>query len=97
MKDINNLSDEELFKLLDERANELKKYTKPLGDYHTKKFASIDAANRGSTIEEDWSSVKRISQENQSKQDKSELKRLSDNQSWKDDVKYKKAGGEWID
>lgn len=96
MKNANDLTDEELFKLLDERATELKKVTKPLGDYHTKKFASIDAANRGSNIEEDWDSVKKISNNNQIEQDKKEIKRLNET-TWEKSIKVKKKGDGWID
>ena len=57
----NELSDEELDKLgkedfdsflqyLDAKAKYLKQFTKPLGQYHTKRFAALDAVNRGEEV-----------------------------------------------
>ena len=57
----NPLSDEELDKLgeenfdtfleyLDSKAEYLKQYTKPLGRYHTKRFAALDAVHQGKEV-----------------------------------------------
>jgi hypothetical protein len=37
---LDNMSDDELFKLLDERSKELNKYSRPLGRYHTKLYTA---------------------------------------------------------
>ena len=60
----NQLSDEELDKLgkedfdsfleyLDGQAEYLKQFSKPLSSYHTKRFASLNAAHQGKTISDD--------------------------------------------
>lgn len=57
----NELSDEELNKLgeenfddfldyLDQKTEHLKQFTKPLSSYHTKRFAALDAANKGKKL-----------------------------------------------
>ena len=60
----NPLTEEELDKLgnedfdsfldyLDQKANYLKKFTKPLDTYHLKKFASLDATDKGEMLNDD--------------------------------------------
>lgn len=60
----NELSDEELDKLgkenfddfldyLDQKAEYLKQFSKPLSSYHTKRYASISAATQGKEITEE--------------------------------------------
>lgn len=60
----NPLNEEELNKLgeedfdsfleyLDSKAEYLKKFTKPLDTYHLKKFASLDASDKGESLNDD--------------------------------------------
>ena len=60
----NPLTEEELDKLgnedfdsfldyLDQKANYLKQFTKPLDTYHLKKFASLDATDKGEMLNDD--------------------------------------------
>ena len=60
----NPLSDEQVDKLakedfdkfleyLDSQSEYLKKFTKPLSSYHTKRYASLNAAHQGKTISDD--------------------------------------------
>lgn len=60
----NPLNEEELNKLgeedfdsfleyLDSKAEYLKNFTKPLDTYHLKKFASLDASNKGEALDDD--------------------------------------------
>lgn len=58
------LSEEEFFEYLDTKAEYLKGFTKPLGEYHTKRYASLTAShlNRPMTDAE-YKSAKRIGKE----------------------------------
>ena len=62
-EELTGMSDEELFKYLDAKAEYLKQYTTPLSSYKTKKFASISSAI--SNTEFDYESVKKIAEENE--------------------------------
>ena len=71
----NELSDEELDKLgkedfdsflhyLDSKADYLKQFTKPLGTYHTKRFAAATAAQQGRQLtKEEFDAAQRIGKE----------------------------------
>lgn len=73
----NPLTDEELEQLgkddfdsmleyLDGQAAHLKKFTKPLSSYHTKRFASISAATQGKEItDEDLKAAEKIGKKNE--------------------------------
>lgn len=75
----NQLSDEELDELgkkdfdaflnyLDQKAEYLKKFSKPLSSYHTKRFASVSAAVSGKEFtEEDLKKSAEIGKENERK------------------------------
>jgi len=47
------MSDDELFKLLDERASELSKTTKPLGQYQAKRYAAISTLMSGKELDDE--------------------------------------------
>lgn len=64
-KELEQMTEEELFEYLDAKAAYLKQYTSPLSGYKTKKFASIGAAI--SNTEFDYDSVKQIAKENEQK------------------------------
>jgi hypothetical protein len=62
-KELEQMSEDELFAYLDAKAEHLKKHTSPLSSYHTKRFASISSAI--SNTEFDYDSVKKIAKENE--------------------------------
>lgn len=64
-KELEQMTEEELFKYLDAKAAHLVKHSSPLSSYYTKKFASISSAI--SETEFDYDSVKKIAKENEQK------------------------------
>ena len=61
---INQLSEDDFFEYLDSKAEYLKGFTKPLGEYHTKRFAVIAAAVEGRELtDKEFYSAKRIGKE----------------------------------
>lgn len=42
-EELNNLSDDELFELLDSRSKELNEYTRPIGSYEAKRYTAISS------------------------------------------------------
>ena len=50
---LDNMSDEELFKLLDERSNELNECSRPLGRYHTKLYTATSYFICGNEFDRD--------------------------------------------
>lgn len=64
-KELEQMTEEELFEYLDAKAEYLKQNTSPLSSYHTKRFASIGSAI--SNTEFDYDSVKKIAKENEMK------------------------------
>ena len=73
----NELSDEELDKIaaedfdvfldyLDQKSAYLKKFTKPLSSYHTKRYASIAAASSGKSLsKEDYDAAAKLGKKNE--------------------------------
>jgi hypothetical protein len=71
----NELTEEQLNKLgeddfdafldyLDQKAEHLKQFTKPLGEYHTKRYAAVSAAHQGKQLtEKEFQSAKKIGKE----------------------------------
>jgi hypothetical protein len=49
-KELESLSDESLMEYLDGKAEYLKQFSAPLPGYYLKRYAYIDAANRGSKV-----------------------------------------------
>jgi hypothetical protein len=49
---LDNMSDDELFALLDKRTDELKEISKPLGVYQTKRYAAISKAVSGEELDD---------------------------------------------
>ena len=45
-----NLSEDKFFEYLDSKAEYLKGFTKPLGQYHTKRYAAASAAAQGKQL-----------------------------------------------
>jgi thiaminase len=45
-----NLSEDKFFEYLDSKAEYLKQFTKPLGQYHTKRYAAASAAAQGKQL-----------------------------------------------
>lgn len=64
-KELEQMTEEELFEYLDAKAAYLKEHSSPLSSYHTKRFASIGSAI--SNTEFDYDSVKKIAKENEMK------------------------------
>ncbi len=59
-----NLTEEEFFQYLDSKSEYLKQFTKPLGEYHTKRFAVMNAAMEGRGLtEEEYQTAKKIGKE----------------------------------
>jgi len=50
---LDNMSDEELFTLLDKRTDELREISKPLGVYQTKRYAAISKAVSGEQLDDE--------------------------------------------
>jgi len=98
----NPLSDEELDKLakkdfdkfleyLDSQSEHLKKFTKPLSSYHTKRFASLSAAMQGKTIsEEELKAAEKIGKKNEQEATERISDRLEEFE--KNNPKYKDEG-----
>lgn len=73
---LSQLSEDDFFKYLDTKAEYLKQFTRPLGEYHTKRYASMSAAHQGRTLTNDeFESVKKIGKEG----DALNQKRIIDN------------------
>jgi hypothetical protein len=64
-KELEQMTEEELFEYLDAKAAYLKEHSSPLSSYHTKRFASIGSAI--SNTEFNYDSVKKIAKENEMK------------------------------
>lgn len=98
----NELSDKELDTLaekdfdmfldyLDQKAEYLKQFTKPLSSYHTKRFASISAATQGKQLTDDeLKKATEIGKENERKATEKIADRLAEYE--KNDPKYKDEG-----
>jgi hypothetical protein len=63
-EELKQMSDEQLFEYLDNKAAYLKQHTRPLSGYLTKKYASISSAV--SNREFDYDGVTKIAKENES-------------------------------
>ena len=97
----NPLSDEELDKLgkedfdtfleyLDSKAEYLKGFTKPLGQYHTKRFAAMDAQQQGKPITNELiESAGKIGKEGDDKRTQSIIDKMSEMDLDKPDLKVK--------
>ena len=58
------LSEDEFFEYLDTKAEYLKQFTKPLGEYHTKRFAAATAESQGRKLTDaEYQSAKKIGKE----------------------------------
>lgn len=58
------LSEDEFFEYLDTKAEYLKQFTKPLGEYHSKRYAAVSAAHQGRSLtEKEFQSAKKIGKE----------------------------------
>ena len=98
----NELNDEQLDELanqnfddfldyLDQKAEYLKQFTKPLSSYHTKRFASVVAASQGKQLtKEELKAAEEIGKENERKAAEKIADRLAEYQ--KNDPKYKDEG-----
>ena len=61
---MNKLSEDDFFEYLDSKAEYLKQFTKPLGEYHTKRYAVITAAAEGRELtDKEFQAAKRIGKE----------------------------------
>lgn len=61
---MNKLSEDDFFEYLDSKAKYLSQFTKPLGEYHTKRFAVMNAAMEGRHLtEEEYQTAKKIGKE----------------------------------
>ena len=59
-----SLSEDEFFEYLDTKAEYLKQFTKPLGEYHSKRYAAVTAAHQGRSLtEKEFQSAKKIGKE----------------------------------
>ncbi len=59
-----SLSEDEFFEYLDSKVEYLKQFTKPLGEYHTKRYAAVSAAQQGKQLtEKQFQSAKKIGKE----------------------------------
>jgi DNA polymerase III sliding clamp (beta) subunit (PCNA family) len=93
-KEFIELSEEELFKLpekeffeyLDRKAEHLKQFTVPLGEYHTKQFLSQTVGDKLTTKQ-----LKRAKENIRKAVEKLDLKPVDLG------VKVKKRGGGWVD
>lgn len=98
----NPLSDKELDKIaekdfdmfldyLDQKAEYLKQFSKPLSSYHTKRYASISAATQGKELtEEELKKAGEIGKENERKAAEKIADRLAEYE--KNHPKYKDEG-----
>jgi len=58
------LSEDEFFEYLDTKAEYLKQFSKPLGEYHSKRYAAVTAAYQGRSLtEKEFQSAKKIGKE----------------------------------
>lgn len=64
-KELEQMTEEELFEYLDAKAAHLSKHKSPLSSYKTKRFAAISSAISGHKF--DYDSVKKIAKENEMK------------------------------
>lgn len=61
---LNKLSEDDFFEYLDSKAEYLSQFTKPLGEYHTKRYAVIAAATEGRELtDKEFKAAKRIGKE----------------------------------
>jgi thiaminase len=59
-----SLSEDAFFEYLDTKAEYLKQFTKPLGEYHSKRYAAVTAAHQGRSLtEKEFQSAKKIGKE----------------------------------
>jgi len=64
---MSSLSEDDFFEYLDSKAEYLKQFTKPLGEYHTKQFSSISAKLSGKELtDEEFKVAKKIGKEGDS-------------------------------
>jgi len=63
-EELKQMSDEQLFEYLDNKAAYLKQHTRPLSGYLTKKYASISSAVTNSEF--DYDGVTKIAKQNES-------------------------------
>jgi hypothetical protein len=76
---------------LDQKAEHLKQFTKPLSSYHTKRFASIAAASTGKELtDEELKNATEIGRENERKATEKIIDRLAEYE--KNHPKYKDEG-----
>jgi len=64
-KELEQMTEEELFEYLDAKAKYLSKHTSPLSAYKTKRFAAISSAISNQPF--DYNKVKKIAKENEMK------------------------------
>jgi predicted lactoylglutathione lyase len=61
---LNKLSEDDFFEYLDSKAKYLSQFTKPLGEYHTKRYAVIAAVAEGRELtDKEFKAAKRIGKE----------------------------------
>lgn len=78
---LNQLSEDEFFEYIDSKSEYLSQFTKPLGEYHTKRFAVIAAAAEGRELtDKEFQAAKRIGKEG----DNINQKRIIDKMNEKD-------------
>jgi len=59
--EIDNLMEDEFFEYLDTKAEYLKQFTKPLGEYHTKRYVSLAARSSGKELtQKEFDTAKQI-------------------------------------
>ena len=64
-KELEQMTEDELFEYLDAKALHLSKHSSPLSAYHTKRFASVSSTISNQPF--DYDSVKKIAKENEQK------------------------------
>ena len=63
--ELNKMSDDELFALLDQRSEELNEFTRPLSQYQTKQYTAISSIiNDGKLNDKQLETAKEIGKEN---------------------------------
>jgi len=59
-----SLSEDEFFEYLDSKAEYLKQFTKPLGEYHTKRYATLAAGAQNKQLtQKEFDTAKKIGKE----------------------------------
>jgi ribosomal protein L12E/L44/L45/RPP1/RPP2 len=99
--EMKQLSEDEFFEYLDSQTEYLKQFTKPLGEYHTKRYASIAASVEGRELTDDeFDFAKKVGKEGDEENyqriiDKMEEKDLKEPDKYVKNVKTNRS--QWFD